>query len=184
MPCGCSLVSAPNTDHTFPVIRHIIQISFQQRSSFMGTVCISKTDIDRHRHSIFQCFPQNIVHTLHQFRCPRKPFPSWISQFHDQEFTLRCDSRINTTDTSSSVSGCNCGNRSPVPRHIPTWYNLLLPDFCRFLKCRIDLILRIFRSQKISFRRISRYTLIPQCTNPCTSICISKIFFSVDISRG
>lgn len=131
---------------------------------FMGTVCISKTDINRNRHSIFQCFPQNIVHTLHQFRCPRKPFPSWISQFHDQEFTLRCDSRINTTDTSSSVSGCNCGNRSPVPRHIPTWYNLLLPDFCRFLKCRIDLILRIFRSQKISFRRISRYTLIPQCT--------------------
>ena len=124
---------------------------------FMGTVCISKTDINRNRHSIFQCFPQNIVHTLHQFRCPRKPFPSWISQFHDQEFTLRCDSRINTTDTSSSVSGCNCGNRSPVPRHIPTWYNLLLPDFCRFLKCRIDLILRIFRSQKISFRRISRY---------------------------
>ena len=142
---------------------------------FMGTVCISKTDIDRHRHPIFQRLSQYIVHPLHQLCCSRKPFPSWISQFHDQEFTLRCDSRINTTDTSSSVSGCNCGNRSPVPRHIPTWYNLLLPDFCRFLKCRIDLILRIFRSQKISFRRISRYTLIPQCTDPCTSICISKI---------
>ena len=115
---------------------------------FMGTVCISKTDINRNRHSIFQCFPQNIVHTLHQFRCPRKPFPSWISQFHDQEFTLRCDSRINTTDTSSSVSGCNCWQqKSRAPTH-PTWYNLLLPDFCRFLKCRIDLILRIFRSQE------------------------------------
>ena len=135
---------------------------------FMGTVCISKTDIDRHRHPIFQRLSQYIVHPLHQLCCSRKPFPSWISQFHDQEFTLRCDSRINTTDTSSSVSGCNCGNRSPVPRHIPTWYNLLLPDFCRFLKCRIDLILRIFRSQKISFRRISRYTLIPQCTDACT----------------
>ena len=49
--CSGSFIATSHTDHGFPAAAHLIHIGFQQRRSPVGTVGISKTDINCHGHT-------------------------------------------------------------------------------------------------------------------------------------
>ena len=122
MPGTCCFISGPHTDHTLPEIRQIINIPFYQTPAVMRTICISKTQIDRHRHPKFQCFPHHIIHRLHQFCRPWKSVWHRRPHFYHNQLTLRCHTGIQIS-ASSPISGSNPCNCSPMTGYILTWYH-------------------------------------------------------------
>ena len=140
----------------------------------MRSVSISKADVNGHRFAHIQRFPDDIIHSHHQFGCSWKPFcPRYPHLYYDQ-FGLRSSSPIPSPRTPCTVSRSNSGHRSPMSAHIPAGHCLISFSFIRLLKSAVDLRPCILCPDGIPIRRISRKSLIPEKSNSCGSILISK----------
>ena len=125
----------------------------------MGSIIISKTEINCHRPSHSQCLPHQIINPLYQFRSSGKGVFSGNSHFHNQQITFTGNSLIHPI-WCPPISCCNPQHGSSMSTVIWRWNKT---SSLVFSKCKrlIDLLFRIFSSCHISLRRISLYALIP-----------------------
>ena len=148
----------------------------------MGAVCISKTDVNRYWHLKFQRFPDGIINSLHQFRGPGKALLPGIPKFHHQQLAFRG----NTCILAAAIPSISCRDsryRRPMSRGIYAWNQPSSLLQSRLSKRFVNLLLRVFCSNGIPFRRrpslSRRERLIPQRPYSCGSICLPKILAGI-----
>ena len=69
-------------------------ICFKKGISLVGSIIISKTEINCHWLSHSQCLPHQIINPLYQLRSPGKGVLSGNSHFHNQQITFTGNSLI------------------------------------------------------------------------------------------
>ena len=141
----------------------------------MGAVCISETDIHRHRFTQPQSSAYNIIHSLHQFCGSGKTILPGRIHFHYNQFRAGCCSPVPSAFAAPAVSRGNARHRCSVSAQIPAGEQIQPCRGIRFLQRPVNLFAGKFTAQIISLRRISGNRLIPERCNPGGSVLVSEI---------
>ena len=147
----------------------------------MRTIIISKTQIDRHRHSQLKGLSHKIIYCLDKLGRSRKRVFSGNTKLYCNDAAFISYASV-FSGRCPSVSCCNPENGCAMPAYVPDGNKA--PPF-RFRKRQrlVNFLFCIFTSCCISLGGISRNGLIPQFQNPCCPVLVSKIRVKIVNSR-